>query len=51
MKSSNEIIQSMRDLLDELEEGISSQAVYTLQTSYDSLKQAVRRTRCEDLED
>lgn len=45
------IIKRMRELLDELDDGISKDASYSLETSYESLKQAVRRNRCIDLED
>jgi hypothetical protein len=51
MKSAPEMIDHMRELLDELEEGITTPATYSLLGAYDSLKQAVRRTRCNDLED
>jgi hypothetical protein len=45
------IIKRMRELLDELDGGISKDASYSLEASYESLKQAVRRNRCIDLED
>jgi hypothetical protein len=46
------IIQRMRDLLNELDHnGVSEKASYSLDSAYDTLKHAVRRNRCQDLED
>ena len=46
------IINRMRELLSELElAGVTEKASYSLDSAYDSLKQAVRRNRCVDLED
>ena len=45
------IINRMRELLTELEQTCTYDASFDLQASYNLLKQAVRRSRCEDLED
>jgi hypothetical protein len=46
------IILRMRELLQELENSdVSEKASYSLDSAYDSLKNAVRRNRCIDLED
>jgi hypothetical protein len=51
-KDVNLIMQRMIELINELQAyGISKDASYSLEASYESLKQAVRRNRCQDLED
>jgi hypothetical protein len=46
------IITRMRELLSELSrDGVSHGASYSLASAYDALRQAIRRNRCQDLED
>jgi hypothetical protein len=46
------LITRMRALLDELvRDGVSFGASVSLSSSYDALRNAIRRNRCQDLED